>query len=546
MKDNLTIKYALSLLNANNQDEGINIINQILNNDPYDTNAHELMLKVAFKKQDHALAEKHLLALRAIKPLSNSYLQTLIDLLNFQKRWGDLSSLYLELAKNQPTNAEHQFNCGYYLKLSGEFEEAIRYYKQALTLGVSDAHEVYLNIAIIYSEHLSAPDTAVELLSSAIKKYPNQDSLKYNLANVYEQLGDKELSFSMFKSAFSQNPLNLDALARQADIYKIENKADPLIIAMENSFVSSKVENVNKINIAYSLGKGYDDCQEYQLAAKYYQKANELDQKGLPAYDPHKYELYIDNIINTFNENWFKQLKTNQEQSSIQSPIFICGMFRSGSTLCEQILASHSGVSSGGEQEFFHRSIINHFPDFPVDIIGKFDEHKAKLLKDYINEVSQFKRAGNQLTDKRPDNFLYLGLIKALMPNAKIVWTKRFIFDNCLSVFFLRLGASMPYSTKIENIVHFYKQQEKLMNYWCSLFEDDILTFNYDDLVSDPQTSIRELLSFADLAWEDNCLNFHKVKNQVKTASVWQVRKPLYRGSSGRWKNYQKYFTFDY
>lgn len=544
MKQELSIKNALTLLNSNKEEQGIEIIKQILEADSNDISAHQIMVKLGFKNKDLALAENHLLALRAIQPFSNHYLQPLIEIYNIQSRWPDLSSLYIELAKQQPSNAEHQFNCGYYLKLSGKFEQAIDSYNQALEIGISDPHEVYLNIAIIYSEHLSEPEKALALLSTAIKKYPSQDSLKYNLANVYEQLGNKELAFSMFQSAYSQNPLNLDALARQADIYKIKTKDDQLITAMESAFNSNKIEMKDKINIAYALGKGFDDCQEYQLAANYYQKANELDQKGLPLYDPHKYEQYINDIINTFNENWFKQIDASPEHSTIQPPIFICGMFRSGSTLCEQILASHSAVSAGGEQEFFHRSILNHFPDFPEGI-PKIIKNKGKLLNDYIKEVNQFKFADNQLTDKRPDNFIYLGLIKSLMPNAKIVWTKRFIFDNCLSVFFLRLGASMPYSTKIENILHFYRQQERLMNHWSSLFGNDIFTFDYDELISDPKANINELLAFADLPWQDSCLNFHKTKNQVKTASVWQVRQPLYTGSSGRWKNYQQHFTFD-
>jgi tetratricopeptide (TPR) repeat protein len=540
------MKHALSLLNSSKQEEGVNIIKQLLIDDPHDINAHQVMVKIGFKNKNYVLAENHLLALLAIQPLSDSYRQPLIELYSFQKRWGDLSSLYIELAKKQPSNANNQFNCGYYLKLSGQFDEAIKYYKQALVLGISDAHEVYLNLAIIYSEHLSNPEKAVKLLTTAIEEYPKQDSLKYNLANVYEQLGNKELAFSMFQSAFSQNPFNFDALARQADIYKIKSQDDEIVKSMESIFNSNKVNGKDKVNIAYALGKAYDDCQSYHLAATYYQKANELDLKGLPTYEPVKYERYIDSIINTFNEAWFEKVKSLPIKTSMNPPIFICGMFRSGSTLCEQILASHSNMSAGGEQEFFHRSIINHFPDFPQNIKEKFDSQKEQLLEDYIKEVSKFKSADNHLTDKRPDNFLYLGLIKALMPDAKIVWTKRYIFDNCLSVFFLRLGASMPYATKIQNILHFYKQQEKLMNHWVALFGNDIFPFDYDKLILEPENNIKKLLSFVDLPWEDNCLYFHKTTNQVKTASVWQVRQPLYKGSSGRWKNYQQHLKLDY
>lgn len=545
MKQELSINHAITLLNSNNQQAGIKIIEEILKCEPNNVTAHQVMVKFSFQHKNHDLAEKHLLALRKIKPSADSYLQPLIELYNFQKRWPDLAIIYKELALKQPKNADHHFNCGYYLKLCGEFTEAIEHYNQALSLDVSDAYEVYLNIAIIYSEHLSAPEKAIELLLIAIEKYPNQDSLKYNLANVYEQLGNKALAFSMFQNAFIQNPKNVDALARQADIYKIKSKEDEIVLAMKEVFYSKKFADKEKVNIAYALGKAHDDCQEYQLAASFYQKANTLDQAYLPRYEPEKYEQYIESIIAYFNQAWFNKVTKHSAKITEESPLFICGMFRSGSTLCEQILASHSKVSSGGEQEFFHRSILHHFPDFPKDLPEKFESLSGKLLSDYRQEVSEFKSEGKLLTDKRPDNFLYLGLIKALMPEAKIIWTKRFIFDNCLSVFFLRLGPSMSYATKIENTIHFYKQQEKLMNHWLTLFGDDILPFNYDDLISDPESNIRKLLAFAELSWESSCLNFHQSENQVKTASVWQVRQPLYKGSSGRWKNYQHHFSFE-
>ena len=215
-------------------------------------------------------------------------------------------------------------------------------------------------------------------------------------------------------------------------------------------------------------------------------------------------------------------------------------MFRSGSTLCEQILAGHSQISIGGEQEFFHRSIVNNWTEYPSNVNEYLTSNKVQLLNEYLKEINQFRTNGSQLTDKRPDNFLYLGVIKTLMPQAKIIWTQRTMLDNCLSIFFMRLGASMSYATKLENTIHFYQQQERLMNHWKILFPNDIYEFNYDELIEQPESNIKKLLAFIDLPWEKSCLEFHKVENQVKTASVWQVRQPLYKKSSGRWEHYQQ------
>ena len=167
-------------------------------------------------------------------------------------------------------------------------------------------------------------------------------------------------------------------------------------------------------------------------------------------------------------------------------------------------------------------------------------ENKISWMRFYLQLWLYLKNKGEQLTDKRPDNFLYLGLIKLLMPKTKIIWTTRSMLDNCLSIYFLRLGTSMSYATDLDNIIHFYQQQERLMAHWQSLFPEDILTFNYDKLIHSPKEQTKRLLSFIDLPWEDSCLNFHQYENQVKTASVWQVRRPLYNSSSGRWNNYKK------
>jgi tetratricopeptide (TPR) repeat protein len=535
-----TISNILHLLKTNQITDAKEMLEAILKNNPKDYQAHQLFVRFALSNKNYNLAEKHLLLLLNHQPLNDNYIKLLVDIYCIQKRWTDVSSFYLKLAEKQPNNPTVQYNCAYYLKLTGEFNQAITFYNRALKIGIDQDYEVYLNIAVIYSEHLSEPDKAINILTSAINKYPNQDSLLYNLANIYEQMGNKEKALALFKLAFNKNPQNYNALARQADIYQIKNSNDDLICQIKTVLDSNKLQDVDKIDLSYALGKAYDDCKEYSLAFNYYQNANNFNKKTLPSYDPRAYEAHINNIITTFNKDWFGSFEAPESTKFDLPPIFICGMFRSGSTLCEQILAGHSQVSVGGEQEFFHRTVTTSYPNYPNNVLEKLNDDKDELLKKYMNEITNSQPNTFQLTDKRPDNFLYLGLIKALIPNAKIIWTKRDILDNCLSVYFLRLGPTMPYSTELKNIIHFYKQQEKLMDHWQTLFNDPIYEFNYDDLIDSPESNIKELLNFTKLEWEDNCLNFHTVKNQVKTASVWQVRQPLYKKSSGRWGNYKQ------
>lgn len=539
MKRELTVAQALKLFNTNKIAEGRSVLDKLLLENPANLPAHQLMVRHGMTSKDLLLAEKHLKVLVNIEPTNEHFLNPLIEIYVHQHKWFEVANLYKALEDMQSENSTVLFNCGYYLKLAGKFVEAIQYYNKVLKVGIEDEFEVYLNIATIYSEHLSYPDKALYILQEGIRKHPDKDALYYNLANLYEQLGDRNKALSAFQVAFNKNPKNYNALARQADIYRIKNKSDSLIKEMSRALQSRECAPENKINIAYALGKSYDDCGEYSLAFDLYQQANRLDQKLLPQYNQKKHEEYISNIINTFSKSWFETIKKSDNPPIAEPPIFICGMFRSGSTLCEQILAGHSNISIGGEQEYFNRTIKYHTPNFPNDIVEYLADNKQSLLAEYLQEINRFRKIGSQLTDKRPDNFVYLGLIKALMPEAKIIWTQRLMLDNCLSVFFLRLGPSMSYATKLENIIHFYKQQQKLMKHWQSLFSKDIYEFNYDELVSKPEKNIRSLLSFIDLPWENKCLKFHEVENQVKTASVWQVRQPLYNKSSGRWENYQ-------
>jgi hypothetical protein len=157
----------------------------------------------------------------------------------------------------------------------------------------------------------------------------------------------------------------------------------------------------------------------------------------------------------------------------------------------------------------------------------------------YLNGLAPFVRAGSAVTDKRPDNFLHIGLIKTLFPAAKIIHTRRDRLDNLLSLYFLHLGAGMPYALGLADAAHWHGEYERLMAHWKRLYPNDIFDIDYDALVREPEPAIRALLDFLGLDWEGQLLDFHRRSSAVKTASVWQVREPLHARSSGRWRNYE-------
>jgi hypothetical protein len=166
-----------------------------------------------------------------------------------------------------------------------------------------------------------------------------------------------------------------------------------------------------------------------------------------------------------------------------------------------------------------------------------------QLAARYLDVLAKLFPHVRHVTDKRPDNFLYIGLIKSLFPHARIIHTTRDPLDNCLSVFFLHLDHGMSYALDLMDIGHYYRQYRRLMTHWKSLYGADILDFDYDAFVREPRPAVEKLLAFCGLAWSEDCMNFQHVTNVVKTASVWQVREPLYRHASGRWRNYERHLA---
>jgi hypothetical protein len=219
--------------------------------------------------------------------------------------------------------------------------------------------------------------------------------------------------------------------------------------------------------------------------------------------------------------------------------IFICGMFRSGSTLAEQIVSTHSRVTSGGELEALP-ALVRCIRDYPRSV---GPDAIAGLRARYLAEIRDRFPQADRLTDKRPDNFLHLGLVHAMMPDAPILHTVRNPLDNLVSIFFLNFQASVSYAQNLDHAAHWYRAYRRLMAHWQQSFGAAIHDVDYDALVADPERQIPALIAACSLDMEPQCLTPHLSKARVRTASVLQVRQPLHRRSSGRWRNYETHLS---
>lgn len=470
----------------------------------------------------------------------HSYDRQLCDqLANFYGKNNEFSlaaDCYKRYLENKSEDAEAYYNYAFNLRHAGLFEKAIENYEKALQLNISKPEEVLVNIAVILSDHLREEEKAKFKLEKALTINSSYIPALINLANLYEQLGNKNNAEWYLNKVLSVEPEHPTALARLADIIQFSEVDHSHITKMVRALNQTNLKASERIDLYFALGKAFNDCQSYEQAFGFYEKANNLATLENPKFNTEEFAMKIEQIIAMFN----KESVANYQTKLDYQPVFICGMFRSGSTLIEQIIGCHPGISVGGELDFFVRKVDLELSPFPIKVKELGNSDYLGLAQEYIKYVKKRFDSSGLITDKRSDNFLYLGLILTMFPNAKIIFTERNPLDNCLSVYFQRLGKAMNYATDLAHTAFYYKQHKKLMEHWISLYPKAIYTLNYDELIKEPKMKIESVLSFLGLDWSDECLNFHQKEGSVKTASVWQVRQPLYSGSSGRWQNFQK------
>ena len=451
-------------------------------------------------------------------------------------RFAEAAAAYEQLLAQIPDLPDSWFNLARMQRRAGRPDAALGAYQRALDLGVDGPEEVRLNRAVIFSDDLRRPDDAERELNAALVLHPGYVPALLNLGNLAEDRGRRAEAIAAYERALALDPRCWLALARYATLQPVAGPADPIIERLRGGLADPSAGPEDRTDLAFALGAALDSCGAYDEAWAAYTEANRLSRGGA-VYDRAAHEAFVDRVCATFTAERVAALRTDSEAE----PVFICGMFRSGSTLTEQILAAHPRVTPGGELELLPDIVGGPLAPFPESIARTNRAELERLAAEYADTVGRLFPQAELVTDKRPDNFLYVGLIKTLFPKARIVHTRRNPLDNCLSVYFLHLSRSMSYAFDPMDAAHYLRQERRLMAHWRSLFGDDVLDFSYDELVREPEPAVARLLAFCGLEWDDACLRFHELDNAVRTASVWQVRQPLHQRSSQRWRNYARW-----
>jgi tetratricopeptide (TPR) repeat protein len=455
-----------------------------------------------------------------------------------QGRIDDGIAAFSSLLALEPNRPDDWYNLAYLQRCGRAFDDALSSYGQALDHGVGRPEEVHLNRAVILADHLDRTADALVDLERAIEISPDFVPAWLNLGNLHEDLGDRDAARSAYEGALRVDPGNGRAQARIAAIDVFDGDAEAAIRRLTPLVAASTNRPDDRVEMLFALGNALDAAGLYADAFGVIDAANQEARAIMPPelrYDRAAMETLIDAVIAAF-----PKAIPNAADDAHDAPIFLCGMFRSGSTLAEQILGRHSAVTTGGELEFLPALVQSRLQPYPA-ALGTLDAPTAAGLRDtYRRELHARFPDARYVTDKRPDNFLHIGLIKTMFPKARIVHTRRNALDNIVSVYFLYFGFGVQYGFALDDIAHWYGQYLRLMAHWAALYPGDIHPLDYDAVVASPREPVADLLIFCGLEWEEACLAQSPRQAPVRTASVWQVRQPLHTRSSGRWQNYRE------
>lgn len=505
---------------------------------------------------------------------------------NYQFGWKVLGVIYMEKGeyskaievneksiKLSPQDGEAYYNFAISLSANGRFKDSIESYKKAIiykptfiesynNLGLTlnklekyaDAKKVlligislspnfasYNNLGNSHKE-LGENNEAIECYKKAILMNANYFEGYFNLGIIYSIIGDIKEATINFEKTIKLKPDYAEAY-RLLSLLKKYTHEDNQIKELVNLYNNENLDDNKKTHLSFALAKVHEDLGDYEKAFNFYSEGNILRKKNLYYNSNNDIELFY-NLKETYSI--IKNINFNNITNYNKNLIFIVGMPRSGTTLIEQIISSHSCVFGAGE--------LSHIENYSHKIATDKNYVKLENLKDvsnhYIDKISNLSTNLNMITDKNPSNFRYIGIIKTVFPNSKIIHVTRNPAAVCWSNFKNYFSTNyLGFCYDLEDISTYYKLYLDLMNFWKSeVVNHNIYDLDYDSLTINQEDEIKKLINYLQLDWEDNCLQPHLNRRPVDTVSKVQVRKKIYTDSSNDWLKFESYLRgkFDF
>jgi tetratricopeptide (TPR) repeat protein len=435
-------------------------------------------------------------------------------------------------------------NLGNALLVQGRLQEAVDAFDHALKLQPDNADVVFnLGVALEVQGELTR---AVDCYRQVLRMKPGNVLARNHLADALKELGLVAEAIDELRETVQLYPGNVSAYAKLANFaaegfYQIQ----PNEIGQIKAFLKSGSGSASDRAFCYfAMGMVHDKLGSYDEAFGYFQLGNDLRKRFLQErkvpFDAEIHHAFVATVMATYSQSRVETVKDWGLPNDL--PIFIIGMPRSGTTLVEQVLASHPSVFGAGERENIldfiaqrptARNVEHYSAALPTDM-----GMARKMAGAYLDHLATLGQGAARVTIKTNENYLHLGLIATLFPRARIIHCRRDPLDVCLSCYFQNFNSN-DFVWSLEDLGAYYRAYEKIMAHWHQVLPFAIYELPYEDLVRDQETVTRNLLAFCGLNWDDRCLTFHNTRRAVRTASVIQVRKPIYDRAIGRWKHYR-------
>ena len=470
--------------------------------------ALNVCLGLIYKDQNnYQQSEKHLRAALEKKPGDVQVLISLADTLRFQKRFDEAERFVQDVIDRHPSIAEAHAVLGTVYSDQGRTEKAIPRLREALAL---------------------RPDLVIAL-----------DKLGVQLAAT----GEIEEARQCYRRALAIDPQNASIFYNLSLIERIPDD-DPLLQTMEDLLHREETSSEDRMRLYFAFGRIRDSRKQYDTAFELWIEGNRIKRRTLT----HSMEAernFAARLRSVFTDE-FMEARIGVGCPS-RVPIFIVGMPRSGTTLVEQILAAHPQVYGAGELPNLNRMVNTTLKrltghDYPESVTAMTSDQFRQAGEEYDGTVRTLDTGAHRITDKMPVNFFHVGLAKLVLPQSKIIHCSRNALDTCVSCFStLFMRASCPFAYDMRELGEFYSLYAELMEHWRKLAHVDFLDVHYETLVADQERVTRDLLSFCELPWDDSCLDFHRCRRPVHTASNVQIRQPMYSHAVERWRRYEKH-----
>ncbi|MAT64068.1 MAG: hypothetical protein CMN57_00290 [Gammaproteobacteria bacterium] len=425
---------------------------------------------------------------------------------------------------------------------SGRIMEAARAGERAIEL-LPDSADAYTNLGSVY-EIQGRLDAALRCREQAARLLPSHPRIQHCLANALLAVGQTEAAEKHYRKALELKPDFAPPWRILVRLHRYSNPDAEDALKIREQL--EKVPEADRGDLHFALGKIYDDCGVVAEAFEQFQLANRIE-NARHNFDIEALRTRVDAVVAAFTPEFFRARAGFGVES--EQPVFIVGMPRSGTTLVESILAAHKDVFAGGELYWFGEldrlveQAVGGDAAYPRCVRELSSEHCRQLAEDYLDYLRQLTdgEAYLRITDKLLSNLFHLGMLHLVFPQARIIHCRRDPMDTCFSIYKIKTPDSLPFAYDLENVAHMYNCYRRLMHHWEKVLPQQIMTIDYESLVSNQVDLTQRLLDFVGLPWDEACVQFHANKAMTRTLSAEQVREPLHARSIGRWQAYETF-----